>query len=230
MKLNKCGRPVPTLSLSRQSTRLALAVIYTTRPQPCYSTSFPPSRVPLLSAFRAVSGVCAAFALLFITNEPSIREDIVMLRPLSTKRLLTPNLLRADSRYISSTIIARSHQPNAPVELDPSYASLLKDTDMSIHRHKARQTIPDSHRPQVTSLRELEIFPSDSVDDHLTFEELEDQEAGQSRTEQKSPAAVFGSQRIGAVILPFELNQTITRLISGVHVYRSPAVKLLMVF
>ena len=91
---------------------------------------------------------------------------------------------------------------------------MLKDADLSLLRHKAR----DSSQTELQSRRELEIYPSDSLDELQTAEELEQGEPGHNhREQQKSPAASFGSQQIGAVILPLDLQQTITRRIAGTH-------------
>ncbi|PSS29720.1 hypothetical protein PHLCEN_2v2868 [Hermanssonia centrifuga] len=137
-----------------------------------------------------------------------------LLRSLSTRSLFSASLRRADIRAISSTSAAGSNQPNAPVELDPSFQALLKDVDLSILRHKARQ-LPGA---DAQAHRELEVFPHDPLraDDYMTSEELDSQEYDEdSKDFRKSPAARFGSQRVGAVILPLELQQTITRLISA---------------
>ncbi|KAH9949373.1 mitochondrial small ribosomal subunit Rsm22-domain-containing protein [Amylocystis lapponica] len=103
----------------------------------------------------------------------------------------------AEVSAFSSTSIVSSHQPNAPLDLDPSFQVLLKDVDISMLRQKSRH--PTAENPHARALRELEVFPSDAASE---------EEA------RKSPAALFGSQRIGAVVLPFELQQTITRLIA----------------
>ncbi|KAI0931449.1 hypothetical protein AcV7_001174 [Taiwanofungus camphoratus] len=119
-----------------------------------------------------------------------------------------------DISYFSTTSVASSHQPNAPLDLDPSFEALLKDADMSILRHRSRHS---AEYANVRNPRELEEFPSDpfSSEDVMGLAEsstqVEDYDHKESR---KSPAALFGSQRIGAVVLPFELRKTITRLIA----------------
>ena len=120
--------------------------------------------------------------------------------------------------------MACSHQPNAPVELDPSYDALLKDADMSILRHKTWQVTTDTPRPHAIPPRELEVVSIDPLDDYLSSEELDTQEGVRhGRESQKSPAALFGSQHIGAVVLPFELQQSIARLISGTPMALRPS-------
>lgn len=86
---------------------------------------------------------------------------------------------------------------------------------MSLLRHKTRPT--SAHHPMPR--RELEVFPNDPslADGYMTFEELATQETeADDRGARKSPAALFGSQRVGAVVLPSELQKTIARLIAGV--------------
>jgi hypothetical protein len=104
-------------------------------------------------------------------------------------------------RFSSSS----SHQPNAPLELDGSFRAILRDIDNSIteqklNRHHSR---PDIH--------ELTVYPTDSEATELADQDDE----GNARAPRKSPAAHFGSQRLGAVVVPQELKETISALISG---------------
>ncbi|OBZ68493.1 Rsm22-cox11 tandem protein 2, mitochondrial [Grifola frondosa] len=129
-----------------------------------------------------------------------------MLRSSYTKSLAIVIRRRPEALRCSSS--TASHHPNAPLDLDPSFQALLKDADMSLLRNNA-------HKPPH---RELEPYPNDPLisDDLLTSEELDIQEGvSDHRETKKSPAALFGSQRIGAVVLPFELRNTITKLISA---------------
>lgn len=114
-------------------------------------------------------------------------------------------------RYSSSPAY-QTHHPNPPLELDPAFQALLRDVDISL-RNKVQEHASGSRLP-----RELEIFPydSDAETDYLTYAELEAQDDMSDYKEgRKSPAARFGSQRIGSVILPTELQSAITRMISG---------------
>ncbi len=132
-----------------------------------------------------------------------------MLRVLSAR-----NACRPITRIVFARSAASVHNPNTPLELDPSYRVLLNDIDMSVARHKSRHT--DSSGP--VSPRELELYPNDpSISQgYLSSAELDAQDDNFDLKEhRKSPAALFGSQRIGAVILPVELQNTISRLISG---------------
>jgi len=91
--------------------------------------------------------------------------------------------------------------------LDPSFKVLLKDIDISLH--KARHTQVDNGR---SLLRELEEFPDDSLENDV---QPEDEDSLEPRALRKSPAAHFGSQKIGAVVIPSELQESIETLISG---------------
>ncbi|KZT08624.1 Rsm22-domain-containing protein [Laetiporus sulphureus 93-53] len=121
----------------------------------------------------------------------------------------------SDAFCFSWSSVASSHQPNAPLDLDPSFQALLKDTDMSLLRRKSRHAA--SENPHAKAFRELEMYTSDStglenamlVEKVVEYEETPDQQEAR-----KSPAAAYGSQHIGAVVLPTELQQTISRLIS----------------
>ena len=102
----------------------------------------------------------------------------------------------------SSSSVAASHQLKPSLHLDPSLKSLLKDVDMSLLKHK-----------NVPSHRVLEISPEESdttADSKRTEPVDEDLELGR-----KSPAADFGSQKIGAVILSSQLAKSINQLIQG---------------
>ncbi|KAI0800808.1 mitochondrial small ribosomal subunit Rsm22-domain-containing protein [Fomes fomentarius] len=111
----------------------------------------------------------------------------------------------------SSTSASQSYHPNAPLELDPAFQALLRDVDISL-RNKLHEHASGSRGP-----RELEVFPNDpnAEVDYLTSAELDAQDDMLGQKEgRKSPAASFGSQRIGAVVLPFELQSTISKVIS----------------
>ena len=116
-------------------------------------------------------------------------------------------LIRSASR---SNFVA-GRQPNPPLHLDPSLQDLLRDADMSL----LGQTNLPPHR-------ELEVFPGNAS--HFpTLHPIEpcEENAGLGR---KSPAAEFGSEKIGAVILPSQLTKSINLLIQGLHDLWSPVV------
>ncbi|KAI0281665.1 mitochondrial small ribosomal subunit Rsm22-domain-containing protein [Russula aff. rugulosa BPL654] len=97
-----------------------------------------------------------------------------------------------------------SHQPNAPLDLDKSFRAILRDIDNSIAEQKLNRhhSLPDTH--------ELTALPTDSDATELAHQEDEEN----TRAQRKSPAAHFGSQQPGAVVIPQELKQTIFALIS----------------
>lgn len=137
-----------------------------------------------------------------------------MLRSISRGSLLTLQVV--EKRLLCTTSVARSHAPNAPLDLDPSLKTLLRDTDMAILGHKSRhgEALNSNHQ----MLRELEVYPDDPLakDAYLSPEELDDMENEEhNRDTRKSPAALFGSQRFGAIVMPLELQNTITKLIAG---------------
>ncbi|KAH9004167.1 Rsm22-domain-containing protein [Lactarius hatsudake] len=111
----------------------------------------------------------------------------------------TGRALRAISFLRSSPF--STHQPNAPLDIDESFRTILQD-------------IGDS----------LTAYPTDSEPVDLTH--LDDEP--HAPIERKSPAALFGSQRLGAVVVPQELQQTISGLISDSdkHLLRSDAKRL----
>ncbi|KAJ3571566.1 hypothetical protein NP233_g3678 [Leucocoprinus birnbaumii] len=108
--------------------------------------------------------------------------------------------------FSSSTRLA-SPQPNPRINLDPSLQTLLQDVDMALHNH-ARKDKKHIHHLEV-------ISSTESGTEEIDFE-TDDNETHDSAP-RKSPAALFGSQRIGAVTLPLELQQTIQHLISNAN-------------
>ena len=115
----------------------------------------------------------------------------------SSKRLRTVPFLRFSS--------FSSHQPNAPLDLDKSFRGILRGIDNSISEHKLNR------HPPPPDIHELSVYATDSQPTELAREDGEEN----PRAERKSPAAHFGSQQLGAVVLPQELKQSISALISG---------------
>ncbi len=103
-------------------------------------------------------------------------------------------------RFSSSS----SHQPNAPLDLDKSFTAILSDIDNSI----AEQKLNRHH--SISDIHELTAYPTDFGATELAQDDEEN-----IRAQRKSPAADFGSQRLGAVVIPQELKQSISVLISG---------------
>lgn len=108
-----------------------------------------------------------------------------------------------------------SHQLNAPLDIDESFGTILQDIGDSALDRKL-----NAH-PRV---HELTAYPTDSEPVELTH--LEDEP--HASIERKSPAALFGSHRLGAVVVPQELQQTISGLISDSdkHLLRRDAKRL----
>ncbi|KAG6380818.1 mitochondrial small ribosomal subunit Rsm22-domain-containing protein [Boletus reticuloceps] len=115
----------------------------------------------------------------------------------------------------ASSSAAGSHagpQPKPSVTLDPSLKSLLHgvDSDMSLmSKHKGAE------EPISTSVRELEALENDKGG--IDIEDYSIEESARRREDRKSPAARFGSDGIGIVVLPSELQRTVTALIEGTN-------------
>ena len=107
-----------------------------------------------------------------------------------------------------------------PLNLDPSLQTLLKDVDISLKHAKVESTPP-------IAMRELEVLDDVlaaqhevSMDDWSPLDPFEIKVELEQSEERKSPAALFGSQRIGMVVLPLELQSAISHLIAGTHLGR----------
>lgn len=133
-----------------------------------------------------------------------------MLRSGCTRTLAVVLRRRPDIARWSSNITSSSHHPNAPLDLDPAFQALLRDVEMSLQ--KAASAGP------AAGPRELEVSPHDpdATVDYLTSAEIDarDDDIG-GRGHKKSPAALFGSQRIGAVVLPHEMQESIQQMVAG---------------
>lgn len=101
------------------------------------------------------------------------------------------------------------------MDLDPSFRALLNDADFSLLKYRTRHAVPGSH--PTPSRRELEVVSHqhDPEADYLSSEELDVLHDREDREPRKSPAALFGSQRIGAITIPSELQRSINSLIAG---------------
>ncbi|KAH9897940.1 mitochondrial small ribosomal subunit Rsm22-domain-containing protein [Cubamyces lactineus] len=133
-----------------------------------------------------------------------------MLRSGCTRTLALVLRRRPDIARWSSNIASSSHHPNAPLDLDPAFQALLRDVEMSLQ--KAANAGP------AAGPRELEVSPHDpdATVDYLTSAEIDarDDDIG-GRGHKKSPAALFGSQRIGAVVLPHEMQESIQQMVAA---------------
>jgi hypothetical protein len=95
-------------------------------------------------------------------------------------------------------------QPNPRLDLDPSLQTLLQDVDIALQSH------PKKERKSVHELEIISLQNVEAVTQHEQYG-LETDE----NLPRKSPAALFGSQRTGSVVLPLELQDQIQCLISG---------------
>ncbi|CAK5280377.1 unnamed protein product [Mycena citricolor] len=126
---------------------------------------------------------------------------------------LTSSVLRrasASSSFSSSSKCAS--QLKNRVDLDPSLAQLMRDVDMSLGQKKRARTAAAPTTRELEEVENIELL--DAVTgppaDLLDFEPFEDD----AKLARKSPAAAFGSENIGMVVLPLELTNTINALIA----------------
>ncbi|OAX42679.1 Rsm22-domain-containing protein [Rhizopogon vinicolor AM-OR11-026] len=129
-----------------------------------------------------------------------------MLRGTSAPLRILAHCTRHVNLPFSTSAVAASTQPNAVLDLDPSLKALLQDIDISLTSHK--------HVASKRSLRELEAFAVEELEE---TEDVEDslEDSSERNEHRKSPAARFGSKKIGAVVLPAELQKSITALIDA---------------
>ena len=136
-----------------------------------------------------------------------------MLRLASRVPARSQNLLQYTYSAFSSSTPKNSLRP--PLNLDPSLQALLKDVNISLKQAKVEG-------PPPIAMRELEVLEDIlpvhrelSMDDWAPLDFSENKIHSEQSEERKSPAALFGSQRIGMVILPLELQSAINILIAG---------------
>ena len=103
-------------------------------------------------------------------------------------------------RSFASTLVSR-RGPNPRLTLDPSLQALLNDIDITLLNHKVQDQ---------AVYKELEV-----VQEADPSPDYEEDELPSEKATRKSPAATFGGKRIGAVILPLELQNAISALIEG---------------
>jgi len=97
--------------------------------------------------------------------------------------------------------------PNAPLDLDPALQNLLRSADMTMaHRFNAHYP-----KEEPSSRRHMELIEEEGITSTSWIEE----EELSSRGSRKSPAAEFGSRKIGSVVLPAQLQESVTRLIES---------------
>ena len=115
-------------------------------------------------------------------------------------------------QYAAFNSSAPNNLLRPPLDLDPSLQALLKGEDITL---KHTKVLP-------RAIRELEVIDNLTLMEHqISLDDwkpmdIYDTIIGRSG-ERKSPAALFGSQRIGMVVLPSELHSAIKQLIAGMH-------------
>jgi hypothetical protein len=93
--------------------------------------------------------------------------------------------------------------PNPAMQLDPSLQALLKDVDIALSKQKVA---PNREQIELTGT---------AVESEALAEEPEESFEEEGDFERKSPAALFGSQKIGQVVIPQQLQDAITEIING---------------
>lgn len=124
---------------------------------------------------------------------------------------IVPSLLRssrctptASAAFSTSTRLPIA-QPNPRLNFDdPSLEALLQDVDITMHARSRREKTP---------MHELEILSSRNVEAEALHEDYDQVTHG--NLPRKSPAALFGSQLMGSVVLPLQMQGQIQHLISG---------------
>jgi len=107
----------------------------------------------------------------------------------------------ANAALYSSARISRSW-PNPRIDVDSDLQMLMQDVDMALNKHSRREQ------------QQLEIIPKEKEEEKEADFEGDGYES-QSNLHRKSPAALFGSQRVGAAVIPQEMQDIIQRLFSG---------------
>ncbi|KAJ1301502.1 hypothetical protein OPQ81_008757 [Rhizoctonia solani] len=142
---------------------------------------------------------------------------------------------RATLTRLRQNTINAQHAPNAPLQLDPALTQLLHDTDLSLlrkFRHGSKHYV---ERP------ELQVDEADAFRNlPHEYEGYDVAERGEEahepsywdgpREERRSPAAVYGTKHVGMVLLPWELEHAVGRVIdeSDKHQLRSDAKRLFL--
>ncbi|KAL4070558.1 mitochondrial small ribosomal subunit Rsm22-domain-containing protein [Scleroderma citrinum] len=132
----------------------------------------------------------------------------------STSVRILSRVARQSVCALSSSATTRGAHPNPPVTLDPTLKTLLEGVDLSVSSHKKKAEGELHSQP----LRELEPFQDDNGDvayyNNIDEEGDAFMEPTQHREDRKSPAARFGGNSIGSVVLPPELQRAIISLIN----------------
>jgi hypothetical protein len=129
-------------------------------------------------------------------------------------------------KLLSSSAVCED-EPNKPLDVGPDFIALLTDLDISLPKNKKRLHFPVSH---LAAPKELETIPIVLKEEEASIHADAphgDPDVGEQddsigpRDVRKSPAALFGSQSIGQVVLPLELQTSIKQLIAGMYLLPS---------
>ena len=104
--------------------------------------------------------------------------------------------------------------PNPRIQLDETLQEVLKSAEMSAAKLKAGHVQHSAAGPSMA--HELEVLEFDESWEGHDSEELD---GTITETVRKSSRAAFGSQSIGSVFLPSELQGAIEKLINGTKIY-----------
>lgn len=122
----------------------------------------------------------------------------------------SPCFTHHSHRYFASSSL--SEVLRKPLEIDSVLQAVLHDADFALKKHR-------NHTSEPSNIKNLDIIQSE-LSDLPTSESQPDAIMLHERTGlRKSLAAQFGSQRIGSVYIPTELQDTIQKLISGNLLY-----------
>ncbi|KAI4528744.1 Rsm22-domain-containing protein [Schizophyllum commune Loenen D] len=148
-----------------------------------------------------------------------------MLRPtlssLPVVRARLPTLAAGlSTSAAASNAAATASAPNPRMHLDPTLQALLRDVDISLINNKAKEKYAAPKK------RELEVFPQDAA--VVDVEPFEEEKFEDERMHRKSPAALFGSEKIGSLVLPNELQREINLVVADAdkHKLREDALRL----
>ncbi|KAG8739013.1 37S ribosomal protein S22, partial [Ceratobasidium sp. 428] len=144
---------------------------------------------------------------------------------------------RSTLALLKNAPVHLSHTPIAPLELDPALSRLLHDTNLSLLRNFRHGSKHYVERAELEVESEPNAFKNpppefegyDVVERDSAGENGEDIEAwGSPREERRSPAAIYGTKHLGMVILPWELEHAVQKVIgeSDKHQLRSDAKRL----
>lgn len=128
-------------------------------------------------------------------------------------RVLSCSTRSSVAAFSSTTGNHVTPQPRPPLTLDPSLKLLLHDVDMSL-----TQKQKGTGEPVSSFARELEALENGDgeIEYYNLAEDYSIEESARRREDRKSPAARFGSDGIGTVVLSPELQHAVTTLIEGV--------------